>query len=324
MLEFGDVFALDSTELGSTDVVQHQIDTGEQLSIQQPAHHIPFALCQTVDELVENILQQRVIQPSSSPCWASPVVLVNKKDGTTRFCVDYRRLNALSKMDVFPLPRVDDTLDILYNAKYFSTLDLASGYWQVKIDPASREKTAFVTHAGLYEFLVMPFGSCNAPATFQRLMETVLTGLIREVCVDYIDDILVVERTFDEHLKKVCLVFEHLQTAGLRIKLRKCHFGQKEVDYLGYTVSRDGLVPQSDKVAAVHEFPTPVDLKFFLGYYRRFIPQFSTVVSPLHAFTRKDVLFFWNSVCQEAFVWLKEKLTKVPLLAFPDFPRNFF
>ena len=223
------------------------------------------------------MLQQRVIQPSSSPCWASPVVLVNKKDGTTRFCIDYRRLNALSKMDVFPLPHVDDTLDILYNAKYFSTLDLASGYWQVKIDPASREKTAFVTHAGLYEFLVMPFGLCKVPAMFQHLMETVLTGLICEVCVDCIDDILVVGRTFDEHdehLENVCLVFERLQTAGLQIKLRKCHFGPKEVDYLGYTVSRDGLVPQSDKVAAVHEFPTPVDLKFlrsFLGlalYYR--------------------------------------------------------
>ena len=328
LLEFDDVFALDSTELGSTDVVQHRIDTGDQLPIRQPARRIPFALRQTVDELVEDMLRRGVIQPSSSP-WASPVVLVNKKDGTTRFCVDYRRLNASTKMDVFPLPRVDDTLDILSNAKYFSTLDLASGYWQVKMDPASREKTAFVTHAGLYEFLVMPFGLCNAPATFQRLMETVLTGLIRKVCVDYIDDILVVGRTFDEHLENLRLVFERLRTAGLRIKPRKCHFGQKEVDYLGYTVSQDGLAPQSDKVAAVREFPIPVDLKSlrsFLGlasYYRRFIPQFSTVASPLHALTRKDVPFVWNSVCQEAFVRLKEKLTEAPLLAFPDFAKEF-
>ena len=192
LLEFGDVFALASTKLGSIDVVQHQIDTGEQLPIstnQLIAFLSPCA--RLLMNLYRTCLQRRVTWTSSSS-WASPVVLVNKKDGTTRFCIDYCQLNASTKMDVFPLPCIVDTLDILSNAKYFSTLDLALGYWQVKMDPALREKTAFVTHTGLCEFLDTLFGLCNAPATFQSLMETVLTGLIHKVYVDYIDDILVV------------------------------------------------------------------------------------------------------------------------------------
>ena len=139
---------------------------------------------------------------SNSP-WASPVVLVAKKDGSTRFCVDYRKLNAITKLDSFPLPRVDDSLDLLANTAYFSSLDLASGYWQVGMAPDSQQKTAFYSHSGHYEFTVMPFGLCNAPATFQRLMETILAGLARERCIVYLDDILVIGRTFDKHLRNL-------------------------------------------------------------------------------------------------------------------------
>ena len=161
------VFTLSNDELGTTDVT-HSIDTGDHPPIKQPPRRIPYALRQTVDEMVDDMLRQEVIQPTSSP-WGSPVVLVKKKDGSLRFCVDYRRLNSVTKRDVYPLPRVDDILEALAGARYFSTLDLASGYWQVTMDPAAREKTAFVTNAGLYEFNKMPFGLCNAPATFQRL-----------------------------------------------------------------------------------------------------------------------------------------------------------
>ena len=321
-------FMLDPMELGCTDQVTHSIDTANHQPIRQHPRRLPFALQHKVEEMVQKMLEQGVIAPSHSP-WASPVVLVEKKDGTHRFCVDYRRLNSVTKMDVFPLPRIDDTLDLLAHSHFFSTLDLASGYWQVKMDAASREKTAFTTHEGLYEFLVMPFGLCNAPATFQRLMETVLSGLTRRACVDYIDDILVIGHTFEEHLKHLQKVFDRLKKAGLKLKAEKCRFGASEVTYLGYVVSQDGLAPTPDKVKAVLQYPQPTDLKSlrsFLGlasYYRRFIPRFSVVASPLHALTRKDVPYVWNSVCEEAFSQLKQLLSSAPVLAFPDFTQGF-
>ena len=192
------MFALDPSELGTTQLVTHSIDTGTHPPIKQPVRRTPFALREKVDQLIEEMLEQKVIEPSSSP-WASPIVLVQKKDGGVRFCVDYRKLNRITKLDEFPLPRIDDTLDRLAGACYFSTLDLASGYWQVEMDSPSKEKTAFTTYSGLYQFREMPFGLVNAPATFQRLMEVVLSGLARTVCVVYLDDILVFGRSLSEH-----------------------------------------------------------------------------------------------------------------------------
>ena len=234
------------------------------------------------------MLKQGVITNSNSP-WASPVVLVAKKDGSTRFCVDYRKLNAITKLDSFPLPRVDDSLDLLANTAYFSSLDLASGYWQVGMAPDSQQKTAFCSHSGHYEFTVMPFGLCNAPATFQRLMETVLAGIARERCIVYLDNILVIGRTFEEHLRNLREVFERLKQFGLRLKPSKCHLAKRQVTYLGYNVSVGGISADSSKVDAVKRFPTPNDvssLRSFLGlasYYRRFIPGFSKVAEPLFA-----------------------------------------
>ena len=226
-----DVFALDSRELGTASIVTHVIDTGNHAPIRQPVRRTPFALRAKVDELVADMLDQGVVQPSSSP-WASPIVLVQKKDGSTRFCVDYRKLNQISKLDEFPLPRIDDTLDLLAGTRYFTTLDLASGFWQVSMDKASQEKTAFTTHAGLYEFQKMPFGLANAPATFQRLMEVVLHGLAREVCFVYLDDIVVVGATWEEHLANLTRVLDRIRRAGLKLKPKKCEFAQAEVLYL--------------------------------------------------------------------------------------------
>ena len=326
--EFSDVFALDETELGSTEWVTHSIDTGDQHPIRQPPRRIPYALRAKVDEMVEQMLDRGVIQPSRSP-WGSPIVLVAKKDGSTRFCVDYRRLNAVTKMDVHPLPRIDDSLDLLAGSKYFTTLDLASGYWQVGMDRKSQEKTAFVTHSGLYEFRVMPFGLCNAPATFQRLMEAVLAGLARNVCVVYLDDILVMGATFAEHLVNLSRVLTRLREAGLRLKPTKCHLVQEQVEFLGHVVSATGVSADPEKVEAVKNYPIPTDLKklrSFLGlasYYRRFIAQFSTVAGPLHALTHKDTPFEWSTACQSAFDTLKLLLTTAPVLAFPDFSQPF-
>ena len=164
--KYSDIFALDATELGSTNLVTNSINTGDSPPIRQPVRRVPFALHMKMEQLVQEMMDQGVIQHSSSP-WASPVVLVKKKDGSHCFCVDYRRLNSVTKMDVFPLPRVDDTLDMLSQTQFSSALDLAAGYWQVRMDEASQEKTAFNTHSGHYKFCVIPFGLCNGPATFQ-------------------------------------------------------------------------------------------------------------------------------------------------------------
>ncbi|MBJ5579750.1 RNA-directed DNA polymerase [Salmonella enterica subsp. enterica serovar Derby] len=176
--------------------MHHRIDTGDHSGIRQPARRHPLAKREEVNHLVNEMKKQDVIEPFSSP-WASPVVLVRKKDGSTRFCVEYRRLNDITKKDSYPLPRIDDTLDRLSGAEWFSTLDLRSGYWQVNVNPDDKEKTAFTTGRGLWQFKIMPFGLCNAPATFERLMETILGGLAPEICMVYLDDIIVTRKTFE-------------------------------------------------------------------------------------------------------------------------------
>ena len=272
--------------------------------------------------------KQRVITNSNSQ-WANSVVLVAKKDGSTRFCVDYRKLNAITKLDSFPLPRVDDSLDLLANTMYFSSFDLASGHWQIGMAPDSQQKTAFCSHSGHYEFTVMRFGLCNAPATFQSLMETILAGLARERCIVYLDEILEVGRTFEEHLRNLREVFERLRQLSLRLKASKFHIAKRQVTYLRYNVSEGRISADSSKVDAVKKFPTPNDAgssRSFLGlasYYQRFIPGFSKVAEPLFALTWKDVTFKWSEICDKAFQLLKTLLTIAPFLIFPNFDKEF-
>ena len=258
------------------------------------------------------------------------MVLVAKKDGTTRFCVDYRKLNAITNMDVHPLPRIDDSLDQLADSRYFSTLDLALGYWQVGMSEESQEKTAFVTWNGLYEFNVMPFGLCNAPATFQRLMERVLSGAVRDKYLIYLDDILVMGRTFEEHIENLRMVFDCLLKAGLRLKPGKCKLVRQQVEYLGYIVSSTSISADPTKVLAVQDFPKPTELRAlraFLSltsYYRRFISCYSTIAQPLYHLTHKDMPYQWTDACENAFVQLKHSLTQAPVLAYPRFDADFF
>jgi len=304
--ENADVFALDDSELGHTSVVQHHVDTGDHNPIKQAVRRVPFVYRDKIAKMVTEMKEAGIIKPSSSP-WASPVVLVPKKDGTTRFCIDYRRLNSITKKDVYPLPRIDDILDTLGGARYFSSLDLAAGYWQVGLDAESAAKSAFITHQGLHEFVRMPFGMCNAPATFQRLMETVLTGLLWDSCFVYIDDLLVCSSTFQEHLQHLRQVFTRLRQAGLRLKARKCLFLREEVPYLGHVVTKEGIKPDPAKTEKVQHFPVPVSVsqvRQFLGlasYYRRFVPEFSKIASPLHSLLKRDAVFCWTRDCQLAF-----------------------
>ena len=324
LAEYHDVFALDDSELGCTDVLRHHIDTGNSNPIRQQPYRTPVVRREEMREMIDTMQDQGVVKPSCSP-WASPVVLVPKKDGTLRFCVDYRRLNMVTRKDVYPLPRVDDLLVALGGAKYFSSLDLASGYWQVELAEDARQKSAFTTHHGLFEFVRMPFGLCNAPATFQRVMQKVLAGLEWKTCFVYLDDVLVVSETFQDHLLHLREVFSRLRAANLRLKPKKCGLLRQQVSFLGHVVSTEGIRADPMKTEKIESYPRPsnvTEVRRFLGlasYYRRFVPGFAVLASPLHALTKKSATFQWGEAAESAFVRLKTALSRPPVLAYPQF-----
>eukprot|EP00731_Ephydatia_muelleri_P009833 Em0005g419a len=328
LLEYGDIFASSSTDLGRTGALKHCIKTGDSNPISQPVRRLPPHRKEQVNKLLHEMQENDIIHPSSSP-WASPIVLVQKKDGSVRFCIDYRKLNAVTTKDAYPLPRIDDTLDTLCGSKWFSTLDLLSGYWQVEMSPEDRHKTAFCTPQGLFEFKVMPFGLCNAPATFQRLMDLVLAGLQWSKCLVYLDDVILLGTTFGEHLDNIRAVFDRIRQGGLKLRADKCCFLQRNVKYLGHLVGVDGLQVDPDKVGKVASWPVPQSaqqVQQFLGfanYYRRFIQGFAEVAKPLHRLKEHAVNFSWTAECQEAFENLRSRLTRAPILAFPDYTLPF-
>ena len=328
LLRYKDVFSAHDSDIGRTSVVQHEIDTGDVTPIRQRPRRVPVAREKEVEDMIEEMKRDRVIEPSTSP-WCSPVVLVKKKDGTTRFCVDYRRLNDVTKKDSYPLPRIDDTLDTLNGMNWFSTLDLKSGYWQVEIKDKDKEKTAFSTGKGLWQFNVMPFGLCNAPATFERLMEQILAGLLGDTCLVYLDDIIIVGKDFEDHLEKLDQVLSKIQGANLKLSPKKCSLFKRKVNYLGHVISSDGIQTDPEKISAVKDWPTPRDktgVRAFLGlcsYYRRFVKNFSDIAKPLHQLTEEKRQFDWNHECEEAFNNLKQRLCETPILGYPD-PENEF
>eukprot|EP00731_Ephydatia_muelleri_P017571 Em0010g669a len=323
----GDVISVGDGDLGRTSVLRHKIDTGSALPIRQQSRRLPFHQRGVVKDMIDGMLKQGIIEPSEG-AWASPIVLA-RKDGSFRFCVDFRRVNDVTKKDVHPLPRIDDALDSLAGAKWFSTLDLACGYWQVEMDPADKEKTSFTTPFGLHQFRVMPFGLSNAPGTFQRLMSLVLSGLCWSTCLVYLDDIIIFSQTVDEHLQRLRDVLQRLKDAGLKIKPSKCQLLRKSVLYLGHIVSEKGVEVDPKKTSCVHSWQVPNDrecLRKFLGfasYYRKFIPSFAQIASPLHSLTEKAKPWQWSQQCNEAFDQLKEKLLSPPILSFPQFDKVF-
>src|SRR5580765_2349779 len=275
-----------------------------------------------VDKILEDMSSQGVIEESQSP-WVSPAVMVKKKDGSIRFCVDYRKLNEVTIKDSYPLPRIDDILDQLAGNSWFSTLDLKSGYWQIKIRPEDKEKTAFSIGKGLWQFTVMPFGLCNAPATFERLMEKVLRNLISKICLVYLDDVIIFGKTFTEMINNLKIVFSRLKEANLKINPKKCILFENNVKYLGNIVSAEGVTTDPEKIIAVKDWPVPhtrKQLRSFLGfcsYYRKFVKGFSSLAKPLYTLTENKVKFEWEEKCQEAFEKLKSLLSSSPILSFP-------
>ena len=255
--------------------------------------------------------------------------MVKKEDGSYRFCVDFRKVNKVTKVDSFPMPLVADALDSLAGASVFSVLDLKSGFWQIQMQKESQQKTAFSTHNGLYEFLTMPFGLVNSGASFQRLMGHILRGLEYRFALIYIDDIIIFSKSVDEHLDHLEEVFRRLRDANVKLNPKKCSFVKQRVEYLGHVVTPEGISPNPDKVRVVQEFPTPTNLKelrSFLGlanYYRRFVRGFSNIANPLNALTKKNVPFVWTVACAEAFDKLKRALVSAPILAYPNFREPF-
>ena len=323
LIQYGDIFVGPDGKVGRTDIVKHTIDTGDNHPFKLPMRRQPLAQKPIIENELEKVLEQGVIEPSESP-WSSPILLVKKKDGSIRFCIDFRKLNSLTRKDAYPLPRIDECLESLGGSKWFSTLDLASGYWQCEVEESDRPKTAFSTHKGLFQFKVMPFGLSNAPACFERLMELVLRGLLWEKCLCYLDDIIVMGKTFVEALDNLKTVFERFRNANLKLKPKKCVLFQTEVLFLGHKVTAEGITTDPSKVESVKTWPQPTslsELRSFLGlvgYYRRFIPDFSEIAAPLTRLTQKFSKFVWSPQCTESFEKLKELLVSAPILTFPQ------
>ena len=317
-----DIFAASDADLGHTDTVKMKIDTGDHPPIKLRPYRTPLNNRKTIDKVVDEMMDAKIISRSKSP-WSFPVVIVDKKDGSKRFCVDFRKLNKITKLNSYPLPLIDDILALLGNAKYFTSLDLKSGYWQVLMDEADKEKTAFTCHRGLFQFNVMPFGLSNAPAIFQELMSIVLADL-DQFAIAYLDDILIFSSSLDEHLGHIQQVFDRLRQHDLRLKLKKCHFLQAETNYLGFVINQNGIKPDPKKVEAIQSISPPTsvrEVRGFIGmcsYYRRFIPNFSGIAEPIISLTKKYAKFKWSEKCQTAFEFLKNSLTLIPHLVYPD------
>lgn len=329
-----DLFHLDGDYLTCTDLVTHRIPTIPNIpAVNTRPYRLPEANRKEVDRQVQEMLEQGIVQPSKSS-WNSPLLLVPKKPDAEgnkkwRVVVDFRKVNEITIGDSYPLPNITDILDQLGHSQYFSTLDLASGYHQIPMDPMDRHKTAFTTPYGFVEYTRMPFGLKSAGSSFQRLMNAVLAGLQGMKCFVYLDDVVIYGKSLLDHNQKLREVFDRLREANLKLQPEKCHFLNREIIYLGHIVGTDGIKPDPGKFEAVDNFPqpkTPKQIKSFLGltgYYRRFIKDYADIAKPLTRLLKKDVKFIWSPFCDEAFKILKNKLITAPVLIYPKFDEEF-
>ena len=324
--QFADVL---SSRPGRTQTTECRIRTGTAAPIRLPPYRLPHAYRDIVKSELDEMEREGIIERSSSE-WAFPIVLVKKKDGSLRMCVDYRRLNAIADADAYPMPRVDDMIDALGKSKYITTLDLARGYWQVPMQEESRPLTAFTTPFGLFQFRVMPFGLHGAPATVQRMMDNLL-GDCTAYAAAYLDDVVIHSTTWEEHIRHLTDVLQRLKEAGLTIRPKKCQFGMDRCSYLGHVVGNGEVRPEEAKVQAVRDFPPPTTkrrVRAFLGltgYYRKFIPDYAEIAAPLTDLTKKTApnRVNWSEECNRSFASLKDRLCTEPILRSPDFDRQF-
>ncbi|CAK9812938.1 Retrovirus-related Pol polyprotein from transposon 17.6 [Anthophora plagiata] len=333
ILEYSDCFHLPDEPLGYTTVTEHHIPTTDDRPINRRQYRFPPIHKDEIKRQVTELLDNGIIKPSESP-YNTPVWVVPKKPDSQgnkrwRMVLDFRALNEKTVSDAYPLPNIVEILDQLGGAKYFSVFDLASGFHQIRMKPEDSRKTAFTTPHGHYEFERMPFGLKNAPATFQRLMDRVLTGLQGNEMFVYLDDIVIYSSSLREHEIKFRKLMDRLRRANLQLQPEKCQFLRKEVCYLGHIIGAHGVRPDPGKILAVKNFPVPKtekNVKQFLGlagYYRRFIPNFSRIAKPLTRLLKKDEPFQWTERQHEAFEILRDELCKEPVLQYPDFNKPF-
>lgn len=328
--KYSRVVALPGDSLGHTDQIAHNIPLKEGARpCYIPAYRIPHSQKEKIENIIADMESQGVIEMSKSP-WNSPMFLVPKKGGELRPVVDFRKVNSMTLPDRYPIPNLYELLSSIGEGnQYFTSLDLLSGYWQISLDPAARPITAFSTPSGHYQYRRMPMGLCNSGATFQRLVNTLFHGLIGQTMFAYLDDIIIMSNTLEEHFKRLDQVFQRLEEAGLKIKLKKCHFLKKKIEFLGHTVDSQGLHTSQDKIVAVKNFPRPTSvdgIRSFLGlsgYYRAFIKDYARIAGPLSHLLKKESKFEWKDEQEASFNELKTRLCQAPILAYPDYKRGF-
>ena len=325
--QYRDCCVVGSEPTGYTAHMPFHISTGQAEPISQRPYRIPVAHQADVEEQLQSLQKEGIIKLSKSP-WASPVVVVKKKNGGLRLCVDYRKLNAVTVGDSFPLPSIEELLIKVRNSKFFSCLDLKSGYHQIALDSESREKTAFCINDKLYEFTRLPFGGKNAPSHFSRTMTSILSNLIGSCLLVYMDDLIILGSTLEEHIHNLMQTLETLRRYNIKINLSKCQFFKSNVEFLGHIVSPEGIRPVHSKVEAIKNYSrprNPKEVSSFLGlasYYRKFIPNFATISRPLDALRRTSD-FNWSRESEKAFQDLKAALISDRLLLYPRFDRPF-
>ena len=338
------IFSTGPMDIGHTTLLKHKIVLEDPKPFKQPYRRIPPGMYEEVRQHIKDMLQAGVIRESESP-WSSNVVLVRKKDGSLRFCIDWRLLNSKTRKDAYMLPRFDDIADSLVGSTMYSKLDLRSGYWNVEVEEEDKPKTAFsVGNLGFYEWNRLGFGLCNAPAQFQRLVERCMGDLHLRDCLVFIDDILIFSKTFEEHVERLEAVFGKLAEHGLKLKPSKCELFMDSVTYLGHVVSKQGIHTDPEKVSAIKSWPVPKNVKemrqflSFAGYYRRFIRNYASIVEPLNALLKghctqkskskskskkRPTVWNWSDTEQKAFDTIIEKLTSAPVLAYADYSLPF-
>lgn len=331
--QFQDIFYKDGDSLTFTNEVKHKLNTSNDSPIYTKIYRYPYAQKPEVDKQIQEMLDNKIIRHSDSP-YNAPIWVVPKKIDASgkikwRIVIDYRKLNDATKEDKYPIPNIEDLLSKLGKSNYFTVLDLAKGFHQIEIYPPDIEKTAFSTQDGHYEFIRMPFGLKNAPATFQRMMNNVLREQIGKICYVYMDDIVIFSTSLQEHIQSLKTVFQRHREVNLKVQLDKTEFLRKETNLLGHVITPNGIKANPDKIKAIQNYPIPKTLKeirSFLGitgYYQKFIKDYAKIAKPLTAATRKGITIVHSESFVKCFETLKTLLTSDPILAYPDFNKPF-